>query len=273
MRKVELEDSHEDIISKAMRGLCIGKSEMAKRLNIDRSVVDAILTGEVRGPIINAMAGELGLHGSRLLMSARKEWFPALVEITGLAKITSTFGSMHVNAYIIWSESTRSALVFDTGTDAESILQFIEDRELIVGSIFLTHTHPDHVACLEELCIKTKSPSVFVHELESMTGLTPICEGFEYGSTSMSINTLHTHGHSVGGLTYCVQGLTSPIAIVGDAIFAGSMGGGMVSYQDALQTNREKIMTLPDETILCPGHGPMTTVGEEKMYNPFFPEF
>lgn len=273
MRKVELEDFHEDIISKAMRGLGMGKSEIAKRLKIERSVVDAILDGEAREPIIKAMAYELGLDGEKLVMSARKEWFPALVEINGLAKITSTFGNMYVNAYIIWNESTRSALVFDTGTDAESILQFIEDRELIVGSIFLTHTHPDHVACLEELCIKTVSPSVFAHELESTTGLTPIQEGFEYESMSMSINTLHTYGHSVGGLTYCVQGLSSPIAIVGDAIFAGSMGGGMVSYQDALRTNREKIMSLPDETVLCPGHGPMTTVGEEKKYNPFFPEF
>jgi len=70
-----------------------------------------------------------------------------------------------------------------------------------------------------------------------------------------------------------IDGLDRPIAIVGDAIFAGSMGGGMVSYQDALQTNREKIMTLADDTVLCPGHGPMTTVGEEKKNNPFFPEF
>jgi len=74
-------------------------------------------------------------------------------------------------------------------------------------------------------------------------------------------------------MTYVIEGLETPIAVVGDAMFAGSMGGGMVSYADALQTNRDKIMTLPDETILCPGHGPMTTVGEEKRHNPFFPEF
>ena len=57
---------------------------------------------------------------------------------------------------------------------------------------------------------------------------------------------------------------------MGDSLFAGSMGGGNVSYQDALQNNLEKILTLPDETIICPGHGPMTTVGEEKEHNPFF---
>ena len=67
-----------------------------------------------------------------------------------------------------------------------------------------------------------------------------------------------------------VTGLARPIAIVGDSLFAGSMGGGNVSYQDALRNNLEKILTLSDETIICPGHGPMTTVGEEKQRNPFF---
>ena len=75
---------------------------------------------------------------------------------------------------------------------------------------------------------------------------------------------------SIGGLTYQITGLEKPVAIVGDAIFAGSMGGGMVSYKNALRTNKEKVMTLPDETIICPGHGPVTTVGEERENNPFF---
>ena len=89
---------------------------------------------------------------------------------------------------------------------------------------------------------------------------------------SLSLVAKHTHGHSVGGLTYIIDGLEKPVAVVGDAIFAGSMGGGMVSYTDALRTNREKIMSLADDTILCPGHGPLTTVREEKQNNPFFPE-
>ena len=79
-----------------------------------------------------------------------------------------------------------------------------------------------------------------------------------------------TWGHAKGGITYVIDGLVTPIAVVGDAMFAGSMGGGMVSYQDALRTNREEILALPDHTILCPGHGPLTTVGEEKDHNPFF---
>ena len=69
-----------------------------------------------------------------------------------------------------------------------------------------------------------------------------------------------------------MRGLSRTIAIVGDAIFAGSMGGGGVRTDDALKTNRESIFSLPDETVLCPGHGPLTTVGEQKRVNPFFPD-
>jgi hydroxyacylglutathione hydrolase len=79
-----------------------------------------------------------------------------------------------------------------------------------------------------------------------------------------------TSGHSPGGMTFVVTGLSRPVAIVGDSLFAGSMGGGNVSYDDALRNNREKILTLPDETIVCPGHGPLTSVGKEKRDNPFF---
>ena len=71
-------------------------------------------------------------------------------------------------------------------------------------------------------------------------------------------------------MTYFVRGLDRPVAIVGDSLFAGSMGGGNVSYEDALRNNLEKILTLPNDTILCPGHGPLTTVAEEKKHNPFF---
>ena len=86
----------------------------------------------------------------------------------------------------------------------------------------------------------------------------------------MEIDTRLTWGHSSGGMTYVVTGLSRAIAIVGDSLFAGSMGGGNVSYDEALKNNLEKILTLPDETIICPGHGPMTTVGQEKEHNPFF---
>jgi hydroxyacylglutathione hydrolase len=268
-----LEDFHEDILGKAMRGLGIGKNEMASRLGVEKSEIEAILNGGVEENLINAMAGELKLDGGKLIRSAKKEWTPVPVEISGSRQMSSVYGDMIVNAYVVWDEVTRNAWIFDTGTDAQPILGFIEEEKLKVNAVFLTHTHRDHISCLDDLCEKTGSPKVFVHKLERLDGCEAVEEGFQHSMDSLSLVAKHTHGHSVGGLTYIIEGLEKPVAVVGDAIFAGSMGGGMVSYTDALQTNRGMIMTLADDTILCPGHGPMTSVGEEKQNNPFFPEF
>jgi hydroxyacylglutathione hydrolase len=268
-----LEDFHEDILGKAMRGLGIGKNEMAQRLGVDKSEIETILSGEVNEKLIHAMAYELKLDSCKLIRSVEKEWCPTPLEIAGLKQISSTYGDMIVNSYVIWDEASRNALIFDTGTDAQPILNLIEEKKLKVDAVFLTHTHRDHIACLSDLSEKSGNQKVFVHQLELFDGCTPIEEDFKHSVDSLSLIAKHTHGHSLGGLTYVIDGLEKPVAVVGDAIFAGSMGGGMVSYKDALRTNRENIMTLADDTILCPGHGPMTTVSGEKQNNPFFPEF
>ena len=271
--EINLEDFHEDILCKAMRGLGIGKNEMAKRVGFKKSDIDGILSGGVNKSLICLMAGELNLDTEKLIRSAHREWSPAPLDIRGLKQFNLPFGDMLVNVYVIWEQTSKNAWVFDTGPMAQPVLDFIEDEGLKVNAIFLTHTHRDHIACLDELKEKTGNSTVYVHELEALYGCESITEGFSYKCGSLSLNALHTHGHALGGMTYVIDGLDRPVAIVGDAIFAGSMGGGMVSYEDALRTNREKIMTLPEETILCPGHGPMTTVQEEKKNNPFFPEF
>ena len=270
---VNLEDFHEDILGKALRGLGIGKNEMAIRLQCEKSDIEKILAGGVNDGLISAMAKELGLDAEKLLSSARKEWCPAPLVVNGLKQFNLPFGEMMVNAFVAWDGRSKKAWIFDTGPIAKPILSFIQEQELSVDAIFLTHTHRDHIACLDELREGAGNPSVYVHELEALDGCESIAEGYSYSCGSLSLIALHTHGHALGGITYLIDGLERQVAVVGDAIFAGSMGGGMISYEDALRTNRGKIMTLPDDTVLCPGHGPMTTVGEEKRNNPFFPEF
>jgi glyoxylase-like metal-dependent hydrolase (beta-lactamase superfamily II) len=135
--------------------------------------------------------------------------------------------------------------------------------------ILLTHTHPDHIEDLDGLSSGSGAP-LYAPENEPVADATIIGEGDEFELGSLLIETRLTSGHSAGGLTYVVRGLARPIAIVGDSMFAGSMGGGAVSYDDAVRNNVEKILSLPDNTIICPGHGPLTTVGKEKRENPFF---
>jgi len=175
-----------------------------------------------------------------------------------------------VNSYLVWDPKTSQGAAFDTGADCRGLLKFAGEKGIRIQSILLTHTHPDHVADLATL--KTASQAAaFVSKFEAI----PEAETFEAGHNftvgTLKIETRLTSGHSRGGITYVVHGLPNPIAVVGDAMFAASMGAGGVSYADALKHNCEKILTLPDNTILCPGHGPVTTVGEEKVHNPFFP--
>jgi glyoxylase-like metal-dependent hydrolase (beta-lactamase superfamily II) len=161
------------------------------------------------------------------------------------------------------------AAAFDTGADCREMVRFAKGHKLNVQLILLTHAHADHVADLPRLREETGA-DVFTPAREPVPGAEPIEEGKRFRLGNLRIDTRLTWGHSQGGMTYVVTGLACPIAIVGDSLFAGSMGGGNVSYQDALQNNLKKILTLADNTIICPGHGPMTTVGEEKQHNPFF---
>ncbi len=169
----------------------------------------------------------------------------------------------------MWDPASRAAAAFDTGADCSEMVRSANRQKLTVKLILLTHAHADHVADLPRLREETGG-QVFAPVRESVPGAGAIEEGKRFRLGKVEIDTRLTWGHSRGGMTYVVTGLACPIAIVGDSLFAGSMGGGNVSYDDALQNNIEKILTLPDETIICPGHGPMTTVGEEKVHNPFF---
>src|SRR6476620_9271577 len=176
---------------------------------------------------------------------------------------------MAVNAYLVWEPGTRVAAAFDTGADSRELVRFAKHHKLNVQLILLTHAHPDHVADLPALREETGA-DVFTPAREPVPGAEPIDERKKFRLGNLQIDTRLTWGHSSGGMTYVVNGLAPPIAVVGASLFAGSMGGGNVSYRDALQNNLKKILTLLDETIICPGHGPTTTVAEEKQHNPFF---
>jgi glyoxylase-like metal-dependent hydrolase (beta-lactamase superfamily II) len=176
---------------------------------------------------------------------------------------------MMVNSYVVWDPDTLDAAFFDTGSDAEAMFDFASVYDLQVRQIFITHIHSDHILDLDRMIIKTGAQAL-VSSLEPLEGAEPFQPGTVFSIGRIRVSTRRTSGHATGGISYVVEGLSKSLAIVGDAMFAGSMGGGMVSYDEALRTNRQEILTLPDETIICPGHGPLTTVGEQKRANPFF---
>ena len=263
-----LEDNFTDVLGKAMRGLRLTVGELAARSGVPAAAIERVCGGQFDRGILEALAVPLKLNP--VALAELPEYRPRAVAVGGLTPFSTSLGGMQVNSFVVCDRQSGAAAAFDTGADCTPVLDFLRSNQLTLQSIFLTHTHADHVADLPRLRSRTDALA-YVSNRESADGAEGFDEGREFRCGALRIETRLTWGHSRGGTTYVIHGLERPVAVVGDAMFAGSIGGGAVSYPDALRTNREKILTLPGDAVLCPGHGPMTTVAWEREHNPFFP--
>jgi len=270
MKPIPLEDTFADVLSKARRGLGLDLFSVAQRAGVPEDRAAAVLDGEFDEEIVRALSPELGLCANRTAALGRGDYVPAPVSLPGLESYNTPFHDMMVNSYLVWDKASGKAVAFDTGTDIDDMLAALKAKNLTLDLILLTHSHGDHIYELDRLVEKTGA-TAWIGDREPVAGASTFAAGRVFEVGGLRIDSRLTWGHSPGGITYVVTGLDRPLAVVGDAIFAGSMGGGGVSYSDALRTNQEEILSLPDETIICPGHGPLTTVGEQKQNNPFFP--
>jgi glyoxylase-like metal-dependent hydrolase (beta-lactamase superfamily II) len=266
---IPLEDNFDDILNKAQRGLVLADSQLSAKSGVSLPDLKQLRSGKFDEAMLHKVAPHLELNADALVALGRNRWQPRPVDLEGLLAVNTPFGDMTVNAYLLWDRVSKEAVIFDTGADCSRLLAFLQNNRLSLKLILLTHTHGDHIFDLDRLQEKTGAPA-FVSNREPLQGAESFAEGAIFSVGALKIETRLTWGHSPGGITYLVGGLAKPVAVAGDALFAGSMGGGNVSYADALRTNREEILTLPEETVICPGHGPLTTVGEEKRHNPFF---
>jgi len=269
MTPIPLEDTAADIVGKAMRGLKLTDDQVAAQAGVTAAAVASLREGTFDEATARAVAPVLGVGAEALVAMGQKAWLPAPVTVAGLACFNTPFEDMTVNSYLVCDRASGEAVAFDTGADCSDLLELLAREKLTLKLILLTHTHGDHILELDRLQEKTGAPA-FVSDREPLDGAEPFAAGREFSCGALRIGTRLTWGHSPGAITYVIAGLEQPVAIVGDAVFASSMGGGGISYPDALRTNRAEILTLPDATVLCPGHGPLTTVGEEKAHNPFF---
>jgi glyoxylase-like metal-dependent hydrolase (beta-lactamase superfamily II) len=268
---IPIEDEFEDIIAKTMRGRHISEGDLQSKTGVSSDILQRLCRGEFCDePALLAVAKALDLDPQALTMSASKVWRPRSVTLEGLAMTNTPYRDMRVNAFLIWDPESKKGAAFDTGTNSSALTEQAREKGVAIEAVYLTHTHNDHIADLDRLTQDWGGVPVYANEAEPWPGATVFSEGDSFTIGSLSMTTKTTSGHSAGGTTYVIEGLERPVAVVGDAMFAGSMGGGMVSFADAWKNNREKILRLPDETILCPGHGPLTSVGEEKNNNPFF---
>ncbi|MGD0352467.1 MAG: MBL fold metallo-hydrolase [Dehalococcoidia bacterium] len=202
---------------------------------------------------------------------------------------TLVVGPFASNCYIVGSESSKHGIIIDPGAEAKLILSTVNDLGMTVSLILVTHTHIDHIGALAP--VKEGTGAKFaIHEAEATAGLgmfSRMLSSMSGGSFNqppkpdrllkdgdtididdLSFTVLHTPGHSPGGISLYGHG----ILFSGDTLFNCGIGRTDFpgcSYEQIMDSIKNKLMTLPDETIVYPGHGPATTIGKEKRGNPF----
>jgi hydroxyacylglutathione hydrolase len=271
------EDHPGDIIRKARTMSQVSTAAGAAAAGISESELIALEeTGKTPGKInYTALAPLIGLNAAKLEGIA-KGWLPSTKDLSIWREIrvitTNGDNGLSVNCYLVWDEVTRDAALFDTGLDAKPVLDCITENQLDLKYIFITHSHWDHVEALPK--IREAWPKA---RIRSSSKNAPVDQRNKNAEIvhlgGLRVTHRETPGHAEDGVTYIAgnwQEDAPIIAIVGDTIFAGSMGRGNPDGILAKQKVREQILTLPAETLLCPGHGPLTTVAEEKANNPFF---
>ena len=272
MARIPLEDNFNDVINKTQRGLKISDADLAARAEVTAADLAAVKAGEPLDAVLRRVARHLKLSPDALEALAHKRWYPQQpIFPAGFAAFNTVHEDMTVNSYLVWDARNKVAAAFDTGSTCEPMLDLLRADNLTLRYIFLTHTHEDHVADLTKFATATKA-EVWASELEpaDFPGAKTFKENAHFHLGPIAIKTLLTSGHSPGMTTFYVTGLSWPLAVVGDAIFASSMGGSATHFAEQLQHNQKKILTLPRDTVLACGHGPLTTLGQEKQHNPFF---
>ncbi|KXU35944.1 MBL fold metallo-hydrolase [Cephaloticoccus primus] len=273
MPRIPIEDNFDDVINKTQRGLKISDEDLAARAEITAEQLAAVKSGKPLYGVIRRVARHLNLSPDALEVLAKKAWYPEQPNLPrGFAMFNTPYEDMFVNAYMVWDPRTRQAAAFDTGSTCEGMLDVIRDERLDLRYILLTHTHGDHIADLARLAELNPRAEIWASEREPVDH--PRAQTFKENAHfhlgELAIKTLLTWGHTPGQTSFYVTGLSWPLVIVGDSIFSCSMGGSPNFFGNQLHNNKEKLMTLPKDTVIAPGHGPLTTVGQEKKYNPFF---
>jgi glyoxylase-like metal-dependent hydrolase (beta-lactamase superfamily II) len=273
---MNLEDHLGDVVRKARAMANVSAETAAAAAGLTPPELAALEeSGKVANPLnFHALAQTLGLHATKLEQLANG-WLPSEKDLSAwceLRPITTTAEGITVNCYLIWDEVSREAALFDTGWDPTPILGLLEENQLQLRHIFFTHTHQDHIAALG--AIREKFPKVRLHSSSKSAPVDQRNRANDFIHLgSLRLTNRDTPGHAEDGMTYIIGGWPEDaphVAIVGDAIFAGSIGRGNQSWDLAKSKVREQIFSLPPDTLLCPGHGPLTTIAEEKAHNPFF---
>ncbi|MBD0315851.1 MAG: MBL fold metallo-hydrolase [Nitrospiraceae bacterium] len=275
-----LEDDLSDILKKARHGQGLSVMDVTRITGLPHDDVTAIERGNPprNRADLRALAQALNLRAPALEQIAFDHWEPVAQQPPAWVDIIhGSINGYGVQGYIVHDE--RDAVVIDTGYNAPAIVQTLSRRGLSLIGICLTHGHTDHADGIDRLLRHREVPVYLgAGDAELLSWHPPAGvlaipgDGQEIMVGHRSVRCMPTPGHTPGGVCYRVDDPEHPMCFVGDTLFAGSIGRSNPTglYQTHLDAVRSRVLTLPPGYRLMPGHGPATTVEEERDHNPFY---
>lgn len=273
---IPLEDTFGDVLRKALRGIGIDARELARRSGVSGEEIDAWLhdRGTASADEARSIARILRLDPGKLAARAADAWHPPAIEREDVRHHPQD--PHPSNGYVFFLDrGARAALVDPAGIPA-NLLRILRDGHYHLQYILITHKHSDHCDATAEVAAAFPQAQIVMHEMDA-PAIGPLArkalavrdgEELPFGDEAR-IRMLHTPGHTDGSVSY----LFKSALFTGDTLFAGSVGGtygDATGYDDILNSISSKLFTLPDDTVVMPGHGPPTTIALEKAHNPFF---
>ena len=273
-----LEDEFGDLIGKARRGLGISAEELSRRSGVGEADI-AAFEGYRRDPSreqSDALAAVVGLEPSRLWEIANESWEPAPATgmISGTYPVENVwYEGFRVWTYLVGDPESNVCLVVDPGGDAADTLAAVQSNGWDICGVLATHTHADHVGVLGPV-VKESDVPVYVGagEVSAISAKARNVVGVSHRQSfsvgPWTIEPRLTAGHTAASTCYLID----DTIFVGDAMFAGSLGGTNIAgaYGGHIEAVRREILSLPPATAIYPGHGAQTSVAEELAHNPFF---
>ena len=273
---IGLEDTFGDIVGKASAGVKVSAEALGSRTGIATARLKAFMADQQKPTEDEArkIAAELGLDPAKLVDSGLERWKPQTRDLDSKFghQINEPYPS---NGYFIVEPDERVAAFVDPGGSPENIVSTLRKSPVSVRYLLLTHKHKDHVDALAEVRRAFPEARVVIHRnyVAAVGAPAEGAIGIDDGGTlpfgNSEIRLMHTPGHTDGSSCFIYSGTV----FTGDTLFAGSVGrlfGDRFGYSDLMHSVSKKIFALPDDTVVFPGHGPPSTIGEEKAHNPFF---